>query len=241
MQHLVRRRGRGALTVLKHDGMADDLALHLDILPKPQRRLWDELAAVPPEFVLYDGTAVALHLGHRKSADFDFFGNRPFDPAKLTASIPFMTAATITQREPNTVSGIVDRGGPVRLSFFGVPGLPRLAPPIIAPDNGLQIASLLDLAGTKANVVQLRAEAKDYRDIDAILRDGRIDLSTALASAQALYGPQFNPQIALKALSFFDEGNLRRLLAKAAREVDLDRLPTIARSIHPGTVSGPSW
>ncbi len=158
-----------------------------------------------------------------------------------------MTAATITQREPNTVSGIVDRGGPVRLSFFGVPGLPRLAPPHVAPDNGLQIASLLDLAGTKVNVVQLRAEAKDYRDIDAILRDGRIDLSTALASAQALYGPQFNPQIALKALSFFDEGNLRRLakatkdrLAKAAREVDLDRLPTIARAVHPGTGSGPS-
>jgi hypothetical protein len=86
-------------------------------------------------------------------------------------------------------------------------------------------------------------------DIDAILRDGRIDLSTALASAQALYGPQFNPQIALKALSFFDEGNLRRLakatkdrLAKAAREVDLDRLPTIVRAVRPrGTGGGPFW
>ncbi len=228
--------------------MTDDFVPRLDILPEPQRRLWDELAAVPPEFVLYGGTAVALHLGHRQSADFDFFGNRPFDPAKLTATIPFMTAATITQREPNSLSGIVDRGGPVKLSFFGVPGLPRLAPPHIATDNGLQIASLLDLAGTKVNVVQLRAEAKDYRDIDAILRDGRVDLPTALASAQALYGPQFNPQIALKALSFFDEGNLRRLaeaikdrLAKAAREVDLDRLPTIARAAHPrGTHNEPS-
>jgi hypothetical protein len=226
--------------MLQYVSMTRDFAPRLDILPKPQRRLWDELAAVPPEFVLYGGTAVALHLGHRQSLDFGFFGDRPFDPAKLTPSIPFMTAATITQREPNTLSGIVDRDGPVRLSFFGVPGLPRLAPPHIAPDNGMRIASLLDLAGTKVNVVQLRAEAKDYRDIDAILRDGRIDLPTALASAQALYGPQFNPQIALKALSFFDEGNLRRLakatrdrLAKAAREVDLDRLPTIARAAHP--------
>ena len=33
----------------------------LDILPLPQRRLWDELASVPPEFVLYGGTAIALH------------------------------------------------------------------------------------------------------------------------------------------------------------------------------------
>jgi hypothetical protein len=208
----------------------------LDILPKAQRRLWDELAAVPPEFVLYGGTAIALHLGHRRSVDFDFFGNRPFDPAKLVADIPFMTAATITQREPNTVSGIVDRGGPVRLSFFAVPRLPRLALPLIAPDNGLQVAALLDLAGTKANVVQLRAEAKDYRDIDAILRDGRVDLSTALAAARALYGATFNPQITLKALSHFADGDLPRLakatkdhLARAARDVDLDRLPTIIR------------
>ena len=216
--------------------MTDDFVPRLDILLKQQRRLWEELADVPKEFVHYGGTALALHLGHRRSVDFDFFGSQPFDPAKLGASIPFMAAATITQREPNTLSGIVNRGGPVRLSFFGVPKLPRLAPPRIAPDNGLRIASLLDLAGTKVNVVQLRAEAKDYRDIAAILRDGRIDLPTALASAQALYGPQFNPQIALKALSFFDEGNLRRLskatkdhLAKEVRAVDLDRLPTIAR------------
>jgi len=39
----------------------------LDRLPPPQRRLWAELAALPPEFVLYGGTAIALHLGHRES------------------------------------------------------------------------------------------------------------------------------------------------------------------------------
>lgn len=61
-------------------------------------------------------------------------------------------------------------------------------------------------------------------------------MPTALASAQAIYGPKFNPQITLKALSFFGDGNLSRVppdtqnrLARAAREVDLDRLPEIAR------------
>ena len=52
--------------------MASDFTPRLDILPPPQRRLWDELAAIPPEFVLYGGTAIALHLGHRQSVDFDF-------------------------------------------------------------------------------------------------------------------------------------------------------------------------
>ena len=43
----------------------------LDILAEPQRELWPELDAVPPEFVMYGGTALALHLGHRMSDDFE--------------------------------------------------------------------------------------------------------------------------------------------------------------------------
>ena len=221
----------------RFDSQMTDFRPYLGILPSAQRRLWRELTAVPGEFVLYGGTALALHLGHRQSADFDFFGDRPFDPFILARTIEFLADATITQQEPNTLSAIVDRDGPVQVSFFGLPDIARIRPPHVAPDNNLQIASLLDLAGAKAAVVQRRAEAKDYLDIDALLRDGRIDLPTALASARAIYGPKFNPQITLKALSFFGDGNLSRIppdtqerLARAAREVDLDRLPEITLS-----------
>jgi hypothetical protein len=211
----------------------DEFAPRLDILPAPQQRLWQELTGVPPEFVLYGGTAIALHLGHRKSVDFDFFGNSTFDPAKLVTEVPFMAKAEITQSEPNTLTGIVDRRGAVKVSFFGVPRMPRLVTPHEASDNGLKIASLLDLAGTKASFVQARAEAKDYIDIDALIGAG-IDLPTVLAAGRAIYGPQFNPEITLKALAFFDDGNLRALpaplkerLATAVRAVDLDLLPEI--------------
>lgn len=220
--------------------MTADFVPRLDILPPPQRRLWDELAAVPGEFVLYGGTALALHLGHRESLDFDFFGNKPLDPAKLVPAVPFLVGAIVTEREPNTFSCTVDRGGVVKLSFFGLPGFPRLSPPLVAPDNGLQVASLLDLAGTKASVVQMRAEAKDYIDIDALLTHSAIDLPTALGAAQAIYGAHFNPQSTLKALCYFDEGNLRRLpqavrdrLVKIASDVDLARLPIIAATARP--------
>jgi hypothetical protein len=140
------------------------------------------------------------------------------------------------QREKNTLSAIVERGGPVKVSFFGVPNLPRLCAAAVAADNGLQVASLLDLAGTKASVVQVRAEAKDYIDIDALITAGKVDLPLALSAAQQLYGSTFNPQITLKALSFFDDGDLPLLpedmklrLVTAAREVDLDHLPGIDR------------
>lgn len=203
----------------------------LDILPPARRRLWDEFSAIPSDFVLYGGTALALRLGHRQSVDFAFFGGRSFAPQELTASLALLSGATITQQAPNTLSVIIGHGDPVRVSFFGLPGLARLRAPAIAPGNGLRVASLLDLAGTKASVVQLRAEAKDYIDIDAILTDGRIDLPTALAAGRAIYGRTFNPLITLKALSFFEDGNLHRLpaairdrLAAAARAVDPERL-----------------
>jgi hypothetical protein len=209
----------------------------LEVLPPPQRRLWDELGATPPEFTLFGGTAIALHLGHRKSIDFDFFGDRPLDAGLLTLGLPYLTGATVTQREPNTLSCIVDRGGPVKLSFFGVPRLRRLRPPLAAVDNGLRVASLLDLAAAKVRVVQLRAEVRDYIDIDALNVDGGVDLSSALGAAVVIYGEEFNPQITLKALVYFGEGGLhsvphevRRRLAQAVRAVDLDRLPSFGES-----------
>jgi Nucleotidyl transferase AbiEii toxin, Type IV TA system len=209
---------------------------HLEILPAAQKVLWTELSAVPDEFVLYGGTALALHLGHRNSVDFDFFSNRALDLAALESEISFLTGARIIQREKNTLSVIVERGDSVKVSFFGVPNLPRLMPTHVVDGNGLQVASLIDLAGTKASVVQVRAEAKDYIDIDALLRIGKVDLGTALVAAQKLYGSSFNPEITLKALSYFDDGDLRALpeemkarLARAAREVDLEHLPRLER------------
>ncbi len=205
---------------------------HLETLPPAQMRLWAELSEIPRDFVLYADTALALHLGHRDSVDFDFFGSRTFDVRALETGIRFLAGARIVQRAANTLTAVVERGAPVKISFFGLPELPRLEPPHVVKDNGLQVASLLDLAGTKASVVQVRAEARDYIDIDALVRLGRISLPTALVAAGQIYGPSFNAEITLKALSYFDDGNLRDLpeamklrLVTAARETDLDHLP----------------
>jgi hypothetical protein len=210
----------------------------LEILPPAQRRLSAELDQVPREFTLYGGTAIALHLGHRQSVDFEFFGSRPLDPAKLQASIPFLKDALVTQREENTLSAVVTREDQVTVSLFGVPNLPRLAPPLESEDNGLRVASMLDLAGTKASVVQLRSAAKDYLDLDALITKGGISLPMALTAGIALYGTSLNPQITLKALSYFEDGDLHLLpegaklrLVAAARAVDLDRLPSLEQLI----------
>lgn len=68
---------------------ADVFLPALQIPPAEQRRLWDELGAIPEDFVLYGGTALALRLAHRQSVDFDFFGSRRrVDVARFPALPP---------------------------------------------------------------------------------------------------------------------------------------------------------
>jgi hypothetical protein len=86
----------------------NDFSPHLEILPPPQRTLWNELSEVLREFVLYRGTALALHLGHRNSVDFDFFGSRALDFSQIEQGISFLKGANIIQRERNTLNCAID-------------------------------------------------------------------------------------------------------------------------------------
>lgn len=185
----------------------------LDILPPPQRRLWPELRATPGGFVLYGGTAIALRLAHRQSEDFDFFSSEPVDGDALLAGVPYLNGATVVQRASNTLTCMVDRGGPVRVSFFGGLPLNRVESPHMAEGVGILVASLHDLGGTKAQVVQSRALSKDYIDIDALMRLGGVPLASMLGAATAIHGEHYNAMLTLKALTYFGDGDLADLPA----------------------------
>jgi hypothetical protein len=207
---------------------------NLSILPGPQRQLWAELRDTPKAFVLYGGTALALRLGHRQSEDFDFFSNKPFQPVSLRESIPYLKHAEMTQFQEDTLTAIVHRNGPVKLSFFGSLGIKRVQDPDSVEENGVQIASMLDLLASKLKTVQLRAESKDYRDVVATL-DAGLNLAEGLAAAVAIYGKEFNGALSLKALTFFEDGDLpsltremRKKLLGAATSVNLKELPFVA-------------
>jgi hypothetical protein len=214
--------------------MSTEFEPNLSILGEQQRQLWPDLRLVPPDFILCGGTAIALQLGHRTSIDFDFVSLQEFDPDLLYQQTPFLKGSRTIQKAANTISCIVDREGDVHVSFFGTPNLKRLRQPLISRDNGLRVASLLDLAAMKVAVVQKRPEAKDYLDIDALTKQGGISLPMALAAGRAMYGSSFNPELTLKSLCFFGDGNLdtlpletRERLVTAVKSVDLGRLPIV--------------
>ncbi len=200
------------------------LAPTLPALPEAQRALWPELQQVPPRFVLYGGTALALRLGHRQSEDFDFFADAPVVPDQLLNALPLLKGAVVRQMAPNTLTVVVHRPAPVKLSFFGV-SLRRVDEPDMTEDGVVRVASLRDIAGCKMAVIQSRSEAKDYLDIYALLMHG-VRAAEMLGAARAIYGEQFSPIISVKALAWHKDGDLpglparvRDALSRAAADV----------------------
>ena len=216
----------------------DTFTPRLDILPRAQRFLWQRLRPIQQfGYVLYGGTAIALRLGHRQSVDFDFFNSNPVDPGALRAALPFVRITTVRQERPNTYE--IETGSGVRVAFLGGLDFGRVGQPEQTDDGVLQVASLDDLMATKVKVILQRSESKDYRDIAAMLRAG-VRLETGLAAAQKMYHPTFPPTEALKALVYFEDGDLARLskedravLIEAARR--LKSLPTV--KVTPGLAS----
>lgn len=216
---------------------------HLEILPVEQKRLWPELkASIVLGFVLYGGTAVALRLGHRFSVDFDLFSEKPLDHNAIWSAFPFMPQALVLQDQPNALSVLAptENGKKeyVKVSFYGTIGFGRVGEPDATHDNVLQIASLDDLMATKVKVILQRIEAKDYRDIAAMLK-ANVDLAKALSAARALYGVSFQPSESLKAMTYFKGGDLhsltkeeKNILIRAVSAVrDLPQVTVLSRQL----------
>ena len=203
--------------------MPDRFDPRIDILPPAQREIWPQLAPAPDlSFVLYGGTAVALHLGHRVSIDFDFFKAEPLEKSKIETSFQFVRGAQTVQEDENTlVIDVAMPSGRVKISFFGGLALGRINDPLRTRDRVLLVASLEDLLATKLKAILDRAEAKDYRDISAMLSAG-VSLEKALGAFVGMY--RKDAGLPLRALGFFKDGDLPFLpkadqdLLRAARD-----------------------
>jgi hypothetical protein len=182
----------------------------LDILPAAQREIWDQLRPAPRlSFVLYGGTAVALHLGHRRSVDFDFFRAEPLDKRQVVDAFAFCDRAAVIQDNPDTLVVLAPmRAGSVKVSFFGAIRFGRVNDPLRTRDDVLLVASREDLLATKLKATLDRAEARDYCDIAALLRAGA-SLPRALGAFHSMFRSE--PAEVLRALGYFEDGDLATL------------------------------
>jgi hypothetical protein len=179
----------------------------LDVLPQAQRELWPQLRELPPHFVLYGGTAIALRLGHRVSVDFDFFTDKALGGAgkqELLGTVSWLADADILQTDRDTLTVSLKRNAPIKISFFGAIKNGCVSAPSRTNDDVTCIASMEDLFAHKLKVIHDRAEGKDYQDIACMLMQGQ-NLAQGLAAKEALFGTAVPPMVTLKALAYVDD------------------------------------
>jgi hypothetical protein len=220
--------------------MRQRLEPKLSILPAAQQEIWPHLApAKQLGFVLYGGTAIALHLGHRASLDFDFFQSDPLNKDRLRAAFDFAGRAEFLQDAPDTLVMLAPMpSGSVKVSFFGGMTFGRVNDAVETIDGKLLVASLDDLMATKLKAVLDRAEAKDYQDIARMISAG-FSLPAGLSAFKQMFKAE--PAQVLRAIGYFDDGDLKTL-GTADRQTLCDardrvtELPAIA--LKSGSLAG---
>lgn len=208
----------------------------METMPEAQRKLWPTLAWTAINgLVLYGGTAIALRCGHRASVDFDFFTDKQLDHQAIHQELQKSGVTfQVVQDEKNSLTVLTEPDN-IKLSFFGGMGMGRVGAPTRTDDGLVYVASSLDLLATKLKVIMQRAEAKDYLDIAQLLRDGS-SLLQGLGAARSMYGPAFAPAESLRALTFFDDGDLATVGNETRQELRVEvanvsriyPIPTIA-------------
>lgn len=166
--------------------------IHTETVSQQLLEVAQQLSSVPElsAFRLVGGTAIALHLGHRKSVDIDFFSNDRTNKKEITAvlrSIFPQTEFFLTQHSISfEVSGI-------RIELFDDWSTPFLEKPII--ENGIRLASLNDLAAFKLDAIIERREKKDYIDLHEIFKaQGALQVLQKFKS--------YNPHVSAKSVLF---------------------------------------
>lgn len=178
--------------------------LAFQIFEAPQRRVWKSLCALSDplaacEFYLAGGTGLALQLGHRRSADFDFFSQQPGLGMNVRNWFSNHPAFVLRDADADTVHAELDS---TKVSFIGAYRYPRVEPAVNA--EGLRLAGVADIGLMKLLAITHRATVRDYVDLAAILRD-RISLDALLQLSLKKYGNRFNRMVPLKALVSFQD------------------------------------
>lgn len=153
-------------------------------------------------FILGGGTAIALHLGHRISVDFDFFTADEFKPDFLAQEISTkISPLKIINQDKNTLEGFLKEK--IRLHLMTYP-YPLLKKPII--ENGLAILQLEDLAAIKLSTISSRGSKKDFIDLYEIMKSQNWPIDQIFQFfAQKYQGVEYSHYHLLRSLVYFAE------------------------------------
>ncbi len=177
--------------------------IHKEILADEQNKLLPLVAQFFENFGLVGGTAIALHLGHRRSIDFDLFSEEAFGNQSILNKISaFGSIDEIIVNKLDELT-LVIKG--VKLTFFHFPYK------IIYSESfgySIKFPDLLTLAAMKAFALGQRSKWKDYVDLYFIIKE-HFSVSQISEKSREIFGKVFNEKLFRSQLSYFDGVNYK--------------------------------
>jgi hypothetical protein len=137
--------------------------MHLEILNNEQKELLPILSQFKREYYLVGGTAIALHIGHRESIDFDLFKEKDIRKKDVYTKLKNLDYK-VSFADYNQIN-MLSKG--VKITFFSFP----YQVPLNSELKGyLKMPDLLTLGAMKAFALGRRSKWKDYVDLYFILK-----------------------------------------------------------------------
>jgi predicted nucleotidyltransferase component of viral defense system len=177
-----------------------DRAWHKEVINKALEGILQELhqASVLDRFYLAGGTGLALHLGHRRSQDLDFFNPEKFNEESLLQELQQLREFRLVAKASGTLHAHMQG---TKVSFFSY-NYPVLYP--LEAFLSVKVADPRDIAGMKISAIASRGTKRVFVDLYAVSREYALDQLLEWFKekfAQANYSTIH----VLKSLSYFEE------------------------------------
>ncbi|HBB56615.1 MAG: hypothetical protein UT71_C0009G0004 [Parcubacteria group bacterium GW2011_GWF2_40_10] len=192
-----------------------------EILTEQQTKLLPLIGKFSKDFGLVGGTAIALHIGHRESIDFDLFTVNKFDSGKIKRKITNdFNVEKVFVNEADEYTVLISG---VKITFLHYPFNIEFKNNL---DNVIKVADLLTLAAMKAYALGRRAKWKDYVDMYFIFKNFH-SIAEVIGKAGEIFSSEFNEKIFRAQLAYFEDIDYtEQVVYRKGFEVDDDVVKT---------------
>ena len=140
--------------------------MHREILTAKQNELLPYLKLFRRKYYLVGGTAIALHIGHRRSIDFDLFSSTRLNKKDIREKLTrFPCKISRISEDTDQIHFLINE---IKFTFFHYPY--KIDHPLTLGQY-ISMPSLLSLSSMKAYAIGRRAKWKDYVDLYYIIKD----------------------------------------------------------------------
>lgn len=173
--------------------------MHREVLTKEQVELLPLIKSFSKDFFLVGGTAIGLHIGHRRSIDFDLFTDKSF--GNLSVERQVLKFAKVEKTFVSRLEEYTILVNEVRITFFRYPFKIDIFQMF---EDIIRIPDLLTLSAMKAHALGGRAKWKDYIDLYFIIKNYYL-ISEIIKRAEKIFGNEFNEKLFRSQLAYFKD------------------------------------